>query len=201
LDKTKIHKKRAPVFATRAEIDAAIEALSREDQTRLKKIAQYRFAGLGRRARGKDHEDLLHDAMVSIYRGAASPNEGRHWPKDDVPLIAFVAQGIRSVASHWAEADEHEPMLDSEMSIETGDGGLRSPIDGTASSLPSQERDAIAKEKLEGVLRLFESDNDASTIIEAWSLEMEGPEIVRQFNMSENRYEAGRKRIRYKVKA
>jgi len=119
----------------------------------------------------------------------------------EVSFIKFVDRTMESIASHWAEAYEHEPVLESETLVETDDGGLLSPLDATPTGAPSQEREAIANEELGEVLRIFEGDNEAALIIEAWGLGMKGPEIMEQFGLSEERYEAGRKRIRYKVRA
>jgi len=201
LGKTKKSQTRPLVVATRADIDAAIEALSAADEKRLEKAARYRVKGLGRRAGTRSYRDLLHDALVSIFVGAENPDDGRHWPMSEVSFIKFVDRTMESIASHWAEAYEHEPVLESETLVETDDGGLLSPLDATPTGAPSQEREAIANEELGEVLRIFEGDNEAALIIEAWGLGMKGPEIMEQFGLSEERYEAGRKRIRYKVRA
>lgn len=119
----------------------------------------------------------------------------------EVSFIKFVDRAMESIASHWAEAYEHEAVLESETLFETDGGELLSPLDVAPTGAPSQEREVIANEELEQVLRIFEGDNEAAIIIEAWGLGMKGPEIMGQFGLSEERYEAGRKRIRYKVKA
>jgi hypothetical protein len=69
------------------------------------------------------------------------------------------------------------------------------------SPVPSPEQSFSGKERLEAALSLFVGDSEASLIIEAWGLGMTGPEIQEQFGLSEERYDAGRKRIRYQVKA
>jgi hypothetical protein len=85
--------------------------------------------------------------------------------------------------------------------MESDDGSLLSPLDGAASGIPSQDREASAKEELGAILRMFADDDDAILIIEGWGIGMTGPEIVEQFGMPQQRYDAGVKRIRYQVKA
>lgn len=153
-------------------------------------------------ARGQTYEDLLQQAMVSIYEGTESSDSGRHWRKDDVPFVAFVAGTIRSIASHWREAQEKtDEYNESELLIESEDGGFVSPFDATPSGTPSQERQASAKEELGMVMKLFADDDDAVLILEGWQIGMTGPEIVKDLGMPQPRYEAGVKRIRYRVKA
>ena len=109
---------------------------------------------------------------------------------------------MQSIASHWKEAwDDNEAVLESDILIMMEDGELQSPLSNLASPVLSQEQSFSGKERLDAVLRLFAGDNEASLIIEAWGLGMTGPEIQEQFGLPEERYEAGRKRIRYQVKA
>jgi len=202
VDELKKAKKRAPVIASRADLDQAITALSTADERRMEKYARYKIRGLGRRARGQTHEDLLQTAMASIYEGVESSDSGRHWRKDEVPFVPFVAGVMRSIASHWGGAsDENEAATEADLVMESDDGSLLSPLDGAASGIPSQDREASAKEELGAILRMFADDDDAILIIEGWGIGMTGPEIVEQFGMPQQRYDAGVKRIRYQVKA
>lgn len=202
MDELKRAKKRAPVIASRADLDQAIAALSVADERRLEKHARYKIRGLGRRARGQTHEDLLQTAMASIYEGAESSDSGRHWRKDEVPFVSFVAGVMRSIASHWGDAyEENETATEADLVVESDDGSLLSPLDAAASGIPSQDREASAKEELGTILKMFADDDDAILIIEGWGIGMTGPEIVEQFGMPQQRYDAGVKRIRYQVKA
>ncbi len=197
---TKLAKPTKP--ASRADIDQAIAALSLSDQRRIEMAAKYFFRGLGRKARERTWEDLLHEAYLSVLKGAGGTGEGRRWPKDEVPFVTFIGKVMQSIASHWKEAwDDNEAVLESDILIMMEDGELQSPLSNLASPVLSQEQSFSGKERLDAVLRLFAGDNEASLIIEAWGLGMTGPEIQEQFGLPEERYEAGRKRIRYQVKA
>ncbi len=202
MDKAKSKKPQPARSASRADVDQAIEALSLADQRRIEMSAKYFFRGLGRKARERTWEDLLHEAYLSMLKGASGTGEGRRWPKDEVPFVTFIGKVMQSIASHWKEAwNENEAVLESDILIMMEDGELQSPLSNVASPVPSQEQSFSGKERLEAVLSLFAGDSEASLIIEAWGLGMTGPEIQEQFGLAEERYEAGRKRIRYQVKA
>jgi hypothetical protein len=202
VDELKKGKKRAPIVAGRADLDQAIANLSPADERRLEQYARYKVQGLGQRARGRSHEDLLQDAMASIYEGAESSESGRHWRKEEVPFVPFVAGVMRSIASHWADAyADNEAVTEASLITESADGGLFSPLDAATSESPSQDREASAKAELAAVLKIFAADDDAILIIEGWGIGMTGPEIVEQFGMPQERYDAGVKRIRYQVRA
>lgn len=201
LERSKKAKTVTSLIASREDLDKAIAALSPADERRLEKYAQYKVRGLGRRARGQTYEDLLHEAMVSIYEGAESADCGRHWRKDEVPFVAFVAGTMRSIASHWFEAHEDDEYTEADLLIESEDGDLISPLDAAPSGAPNQERGASAKEELGATLKLFSDDDDAVLIIEGWAEGMTGPEIVKELGMPQPQYDAGVKRIRYRVKA
>jgi RNA polymerase sigma-70 factor (ECF subfamily) len=202
LSTAKTKPKEVQVFAVRSDIERAIASLSLADQRKLEKAARYRVKGAGRAAQGRDHKVLLHDAILCILEGAESADHGRHWPKNTVPFGVFVGGILRSIASHWRdEWNENEEILESDLLVETATGELLSPLDLAISGESSQERSVIAKEQLNAVLKLFAGDAEAETIIEAWALGMTGPEITAQFGISESRFDAARKRIRYQVKA
>jgi hypothetical protein len=202
LDKAKSKKTQPAKCASRAEIDQALAALSLPDQRRLEMAAKYFVRGLGRKAKGRTWEDLLHDAYLSVIKGTSGTGEGRRWPKDEVPFTTFMGKVMQSIASHWKEAwDENEAVLESDILVMLANGELQSPLSKVPSPVLSQEQSFSGKERLEAVLSLFVGDSEASLIIEAWGLGMTGPEIQEQFGLSEERYEAGRKRIRYQVKA
>jgi DNA-directed RNA polymerase specialized sigma24 family protein len=202
LEKPKKAKIESSLVATREDLDKAIASLSPADERRLENFARYKIRGLGRWSRGFTYEDLLQQAMLSIYEGAGSADSGRHWRKEEVPFVAFVAGTIRSIASHWLEAHERdEEYVESDLLVESDDGDLISPLNAWTSDIPDAERQASAKEVLGAVLKLFADDDDAVLIIEGWQIGMTGPEIIKDLGMPPQRYEAGVKRIRYRVKA
>jgi hypothetical protein len=188
------------VIATRADVDAAIEALSLADERRLERAASYYIKGLGGFARGTTAKDLLHEATAAIYIGAEDPKTGRHWPKSEVSFVKFFVRTMESIVSHWAEAAERED-LDSETVAETEDGETESRLSRIPDPAPLPDRELIAQEEVRKIMALFDDDSEAWVILEARRLGMKGPEIIEEYGLSKPAFEAAYKRIRYKVKA
>ncbi len=198
----KKNKTREPTIAGRADIDQVIENLSVADERRLEQFAKFKIRGLGRKARGQDDEDLLQQAITSVYVGAEDPGSGRHWPKDEVEFVPFLMGVMRSVASHWGDSfSDDEAYLEAELNVETDDGELRSPLEDAPSAEPLPDRKLIANKELRSILKSFADDDDAILIFEAWAEGMTSAEIVEGLGMPKERLEAGVKRIRYHVRA
>lgn len=191
---------RSAAFATRAEVDAAIEALTPADEIRIKKVAQYYIRGMGGLARTTSFEDLHHEAVAAICIGAENPNTGRHWPKDEVSFLVFFVRTMESIVSHWAEDAAHED-LDSETVVETEDKETISRLSQTPDPTPLPDRQIVALNEVTTIVKLFNEDGEAWVVLEAWRLGMKGPEIMREYGFSEKTYEATCKRIRYRVRA
>ncbi|MBZ5532079.1 MAG: hypothetical protein LAO20_11665 [Acidobacteriia bacterium] len=190
-----------PEYGTRDDVERAVESLSSEDELRLARFARYKIRGLGRKAKGRDHEDLRSEAIKATWIGAGGGDEGRRWKKSTVPFVQQLLGAMRSIASHWKAAhDEDETYLDSEVAVETGDGDILSPVDNAPSGAPSQERDLLAKEALNSVYQMFHDDDDAALVIEGIKEGWSGPEITEQLGLSRKQYEAAIKRIRYRVR-
>lgn len=190
-----------PEYATRDDVERAVESLSSADESRIAQYARYRIRGLGRRAMGRTDEDLRGEAIKSTWIGAEAGDEGRRWKKNTVSIVQHLLGAMRSIASHWKAAyDEDEAYLDSEVAVETEGGEVLSPVENTSSGAPSPERVLIAKEILNSVYRMFHDDDDAALVIEGIKEGWSGPEIVEQLGLSQKRYEAAIKRIRYRVR-
>jgi hypothetical protein len=190
-----------PEHATREEVEQAVVSLSPADRVRLEKFARYKMRGLGRRAANRDHEDLLREAISSTWIGAGDTNEGRRWRKKEVTFCAHVLGAMRSIASHWKEAsDDDEAYLDSELTVESENGEVLSPVENAPSAAAGPERTLSAKEQLGVIYRLFQNDDDAALVLEGIREDWSGPEIMEQLGLPQNRYEAALKRIRYRLK-
>jgi hypothetical protein len=107
---------------------------------------------------------------------------------------------MESIVSHWAENAERE-VLDSETIVDTEEGETVSVLSKTPDPAPLPDRELVAKEEVRKIMQLFDDDNEAWIVLEAWRLGMKGHEIVREYGFSEKTFEATCKRIRYKVKA
>jgi hypothetical protein len=194
-------KESKPEYATRDDVERAVESLSSADESRLAQYARYKIRGLGRRAMGRTDKDLRGEAIKSTWIGAVEGDEGRRWKKNTVPFVQHLIGAMRSIASHWKLAyDEDEAYLDSEVAVETDEGEVLGPVENAPSGAPSQERDLIAKETLNFVYRMFHDDDEAALVIEGIKEGWSGPEIVGQLGLSQKQYDAAIKRIRYRVR-
>jgi hypothetical protein len=188
-------------YATREDVERAVDSLSPADEMRLEKFARYRMRGLGRKATGRDHEDLQREAITSTWIGSGDSKEGRRWRKSNITFVQHMLGAIRSISSHWKEAaEDDEAQLDSDLAFEGRDGEMLSPVENAPSNAPDQERSLAAKEQLGAIFRLFQNDDDAALVIEGIREDWSGPEIMERLGLPKNRYEAALKRIRYHVK-
>jgi hypothetical protein len=188
-------------YASRDDIEKALELLSPEDEKQLERFSRYKVRGLGRAALGRDHEDLLGEAIKSTWTGAEESGEGRRWRKAEISLVQHLLGAVRSISSHWKEsANENEAWLESEVADETDAGELLSPIRNFSSGAPNQEREVSAKEQLGAIYDLFTDDYDAALVLEGIKEGWTAREIIEHLGLPKNRYEAAIKRIRYKVK-
>ena len=92
-------------IATVDEVQAAVEGLSAANLLRLEKFARWRVRGLGRRAGGRDHRDLLQEAMTSTLAG------DRNWNKAAVHFVGHLLGAMRSISTHWGEQADPEDVL------------------------------------------------------------------------------------------
>jgi hypothetical protein len=65
-------------------VEREILALSDAEMLRLRKYAVWRVRGIGRKAQGRDDQDLLNEAVTSVIDGT------RQWP----PAIPGVVSGL-----------------------------------------------------------------------------------------------------------
>jgi hypothetical protein len=79
--------------ATLDEVRAAIENLMPEQLLRLKKYARQRIRGLGRASMGRDHKDLLQEAIT-----ATLDPDRRRWNKGAVDFVGHLIGAMRSIA-------------------------------------------------------------------------------------------------------
>jgi DNA-directed RNA polymerase specialized sigma24 family protein len=161
--------------ATRQELETALARLSTEELTKLQVLASVRATGLAH----MDWADLLQEAIVRALSGS------RAWPRD-VPLLAFLAQTMRSVANEsWLGMQRADAAF---VEIESADA---QPLD--------PEREAAAAEALQRLNALFVGDPDTLAVLEGMALGSAPAEIQRQYAITPQRYAAAQKRIRRRL--
>jgi hypothetical protein len=179
--------------ASLAEVRAAIEALTDADLLRLEGYAAWRVQGLGRKAAGRTHEDLLNDAIHATLDGV------RSWNKDSVNFVGFLIGTMRSISTNWGNRFKaSEPVLESELIA--GDApGAPGPLDYVAHDEPSAEEALIAREHREAIDRFFESDALVHLILCELQEGGKLKEIRDRYELTAAEFEAALKRLRRHV--
>lgn len=181
--------------ATPEEIQAAIEALAPAELLRLREFAGWRVAGLGRKALGQNHDDLLGEAITRTLAG------DRRWNKLSVNFAGHLMGVMRSISTHWKEQfDSDEPHLESELTHVSPEGEVWNPLMRVDSAAPNPERILDARQQVEEIERLFAEDTVASLIIQGLREGMSGPDLRADLELSQTEYDTAMKRIRRKVR-
>lgn len=181
--------------ATPAQVRAALDALSEADLVRLEKVARYRIRGLSRSACGRDHEDLLSEAIADTL-----DPERRRW-NTEVSFVRYLIGAMRSISSHWREQlDADEPHLESELVRTSEEGGPLSPLDLVGSGAPGAERVVEAKRQLEDIEKAVAGDSVVSDILGGMRAEMSPSDIREVLDLSQTEYETAMKRFRRLVR-
>jgi hypothetical protein len=152
---------------------------------RLKNYAKWRMRGLGRKAAGRTHEDLLAEALMATVSGE------RTW-KPDVSLCEHLTGAMRSISSKWQRRRQVDLHLESDLNqwenLNFGRTGATGAVD--------PERILLAKEELRKIRRLFSRDVLALEILEFLALGWTETEILAKLRISRPQYGAAVKRIR-----
>ncbi len=181
--------------ATLDEVRAALDGLGEADLVRLGKSARYRIRGLGRKAGGRDHDDLLGEAVADTLDPAK-----RRWNKD-VSFVRHLIGAMRSISSHWREQfDPDEPLLESQLVHTTEEGELLSPIDLVGSGAPGAQRILEAKEEVERIEKAVADDKVVHDILGGLRAEMSRDEIREALGLSVTEHETAMKRFRRHVR-
>ena len=161
-------------FADTGVARAALANLTSADLLRLTRIAKARALGLV----DFEWQDLLNEAITRMLEGS------RRWPID-VPIVAFLAQTMRSIAS---EPGRHAAQRGTTVDLD----GARS----LASEDPSPERSVQARQLLKLVLDRFAGDDDVLIYISGYQLGETVAETVSRTGLDAKRLDSARKRMR-----
>jgi hypothetical protein len=181
--------------ATREEIVAAVESLTRQERLRLEHFARGEVSSLGRAARGRDWEELLREALYATYEGR------RRWNKEAVDFTRHLIGAMWSISSHWrAQFDPDEPFLESELISISSDGQTSSPLLNVPSPVANPERELAAKEEVERIELIASNNTFASVIVGGLRDRMTGPQIREELGISQKDYESAMKWLRRNVR-
>jgi hypothetical protein len=186
--------------ASRDEIHRAMETLTPGELLKLKQFSAWRMRGLGRAACGRTWEDLLSEARLAILKGAANDGTGRRW-KGSVDPVAQLSGTMRSISSHWKrDFDEHEPELESEISIANQKGTATSPLDRAVSHAPTQERDLVARQQWNLIVARCRHNRTATQVLEGLSQGMTSSEIMNVYTLTRWEYQQATGAIRRRAR-
>ncbi|MDQ6759601.1 MAG: hypothetical protein M3Z32_07020 [Acidobacteriota bacterium] len=178
-------------FHDRDRVEQAILALSQPELLRLKKYAVWRIRGLGRKARGRNHEDLLNEAVTSIVEGI------RPWRRS-ILFYVHLRGCIRSISNAWSQKNDVDLWFESEIdSLVTESKTARVPLyQGARDDQPTPEERAHVNLQLDRVHRLFPCGTTDRQIIDCWANGQNHSEAQAELGLSKNMYDAAVKRIR-----
>lgn len=190
--------------ATHEELTAAIDGLTRHDLFKLRKAAGYRVRGLGRKAGGRDWQDLFNETVLAFFRP-----DGRRWKKEEVDILRTLAEAMRSVADSWKRSfDENEPHFETEL-ITTFESGQKSnpfaeyadPMADVQADLEAAEYHAEIAEKISRIERILEQRERAALILMGMKDGLSGPELKKELEISQTELETEMIWIRRNVRA
>jgi len=175
------------------EVEEAVKRLSRPQLLRLENYAKKRIRGLGRANEGRDHNDLMQEAITRTLTGQ------RHWNKS-VTFVVHLFGVIQSISNHWGEQfDPESAQLESEITRTSPEGKDSFHLHDAPSTLPNAEHVLSAKQEIERIESLFAKDQKALDVIGGWRSEMTGPEIQEVLEISKTEYETIARKIRRNV--
>jgi hypothetical protein len=173
-----------------AEVRQELENMSTADRVRVERLAQYAFAGVS----GMSDEDLLQEAYTKLMSGE------RIWRRGfaAVPAIASV---LDSMASNLRKREANSPIetgtiIAATEVIDDADLLVRN-VEPIAAMTP--EDAAYDSQQLKKLEALLADDEEATLVAWEWAMGRRGKEAIEALGMSENQYEAARKRLMRKL--
>jgi len=117
---------------------------------------------------------------------------GRRWNKK-IPFIEFLLLAMKSITSHWREQlDKEKARFQSDLPSDDN----QSYTERLASHRATAYKTVWASQEVERIIHLFQRDPEATCVLLGWSKEMNGPEIMQEWQLSPQNYRAAVKRIR-----
>ena len=174
---------------TRAEIAAAIRALSPVQWTRLRKVAGYYALG-----RLMEAEDLLQEA----FRRAL---DERNCPVS-VDIVRFLAEAMHSIRDGELKRAERRPVLVSPRPPGGEPAQVPEPIDPAPNAeerLAAADEESVRERKRQEVIGLFADDPAAQVIVEGIMEGMRGKDLRALTDLDPTVYESKRRLIRRRI--
>jgi DNA-directed RNA polymerase specialized sigma24 family protein len=181
--------------ATPEDLAKALNALAEPDLRRLDAFARYRLFAMVHPGSGRDHTDLLHEAIASTLDGK------RPWKPEKVTLTVHLLGAMRSIAFAWHQKDKTQSRVMPPEETETDEDGERAsmPFHNFPAREPSPEKQLEAKETIRAVMDCFRDDHVAQQILTALMDGLRSPEIIKALGMRPVAYHTVRRRIQRRL--
>lgn len=174
-------------FVSVSEIAANLRNMSAADLVRIRQISKLRAVAMSE----VTWEDLLNESFRRALEGT------RRCPRS-VPLIAFLAQTIRSLASEEARRVESSNTV-REVDLGTPDGEIGGSLDDLAVNLVHPEREASARSSLTQIEAFFADDAEALKVIHSLAEGRAPSEAQKDAGMTATQYASTQRRIRRRL--
>lgn len=173
----------AGAFLSGEELLAALDALSPDEKLKLADIEAARLGGTS-----FTPGELIQEALCRALSGE------RNCPRD-VPFMAFLAQTMRSVASHDREQARRTESIG-------GDAEYDADPPGAAAASPEdelmQKQDAAAVQAIHGC---FEDDPEAQLVLLGWQDGLRGSELREATGLDQGKLDYAIRRIRKRMRS
>jgi hypothetical protein len=165
------------------QIGPVMRQLTTAELLRLKLYAKLRIKAIGRKALGRDWQDLVAEGIALTASGE------RPW-KSNVDLFSHLIDTMRSISTEWSEVAGEE-YLECELMLADGSSLLERPA-----SEPNPEKMLESKEVVEQIRQLCSGDPIASQVVELLAQDLTPAEIQQRIPVSQRQYRAAIKHIR-----
>ncbi|HEV2855671.1 MAG TPA: hypothetical protein VHC97_22985 [Thermoanaerobaculia bacterium] len=182
--------------ANPGEISQAIAGLTTADLRKLQKFARFRMAALGRLSRGRDHEDLLEEAMTATLDGR------RAWRKSSVTFVNHLIAVMRSTSDNWATREDQREVVEAELYGAAQGEDEADDLLGAVKPTPAgQDTQLIEKEALEALEASVSDDPVAREVLSALQLGLKGQELKETLGITEDQLRAAMRKIDRRTQA
>ena len=170
------------------EVSAAFGGLSVADKLKLDAID-----GLKRRGTGFERGRLLHEAICQAIL------EKRKCPRA-VPIMAFLVQSMRSIASH--ERERRKRFVSLEVVAREGEIAVNGSANDevVSASVTEMERHVQSEETVDAILNIFADDEKAQLVLMAWAEGYRGQDLREVTGLDQEAVDYAAKRIRGKMR-
>lgn len=182
------------IAASLDQIVTAIQALTTRELDRIQAFAKHRVTLLGNKQRGRDHEDLIQEAITAALRG------DRRWYQN-VDFCHYLYWAISSISNKWISSDkEVGAENESDLISITDEGTAWNPVEKVPTQASTPEQQASEREQLAVIERLLKDDSAALRIFGFLRRGYKGSDIQQVTGLTRSAYETIAKRIREKVR-